>query len=114
MVRLETDRPLARIEVRELVLECGDRRRVHRVEGAMLRGRAEADQHPIQAERGNLVADALFRIRRRRADRFSKRLKSGALVRTYGRQIRLDGNDRGLAHTCAECVPSTSEKSPTA
>src|SRR5689334_2259479 len=64
LVRLEADGTLADVVPRELVLHV-----LHHgagVEGAVVLGGGEPDEHlPVEAEGGDLVADALLRLRRR-------------------------------------------------
>src|SRR5438093_10763604 len=64
LVRLKADGALAGVIVLELVLVGFHRRRTHEVEGTVVRGRAEGYKHSVLTESGELVADALFSLRR--------------------------------------------------
>src|SRR5262249_41106133 len=91
VVRLKADGALAGVELLELVLMSFDRGGTHEVEGAVLRGRAETHKHPVLTESGDLVADALFSLRRRRPDGLSEFLERGSLVIGQCSEVVVDG-----------------------
>src|SRR5206468_11779727 len=90
-VRLEANGALAGVVVLELVLVGFHRGRAHEVEGAVPRRRAEAHQHSILTVSGDLVADALFSLRRGRPDGSSQSLERGSLVVAQGGEVLVDG-----------------------
>src|SRR5262249_42734186 len=100
-VRLEADGALAGVIVFELVLVGRHGGRTHEVEGAVVRGRAEGHQHAVLAERGKLVADALFRLGRLGSDGLSKLLERGSLVVRQGREVLVDGLGLGGHGACS-------------
>src|SRR6266545_8305859 len=79
LVRLKADGALAGVIVLELVLVGFHSGRTHEVEGAVVRGRAEGDEHSVLTESGELIADALFSLRRCSPDSLSKFFERGSL-----------------------------------
>ncbi len=68
--------------------KLGDGGRAHQVERAVARGRAVANQHPVQLEGGNAVRDAFLRFGSDRRDRRAQLLQRVALVVAGARRDR--------------------------
>ena len=66
----------------------------------MVRGRAEGHKHSVLTESGELVADALFSLRRCIPDGLSKFLERGSLVIAQGGEVLIN---RLGAMACAPC-----------
>src|SRR5262249_2009803 len=97
LIRLEANRPLAGLEVLQLALKL--RNDAARVESAVLRAGAEPHEHPaIEAERGELIADALLRARHDRPDGPPQPLERCALAVADARQVVIDGRHLRLGH----------------
>src|SRR6266545_6230807 len=87
IVRLKADGALAGVVVLELVLVRFHRGRTHGVKGAVFRGCAKGHKHSVKTESGELVADALFGLRRCSPDGLSQFLKRGSLVIAQGCEV---------------------------
>src|SRR5258706_3643541 len=91
LVGRDADGPLAGVVLLELFLVGFHRRTAHEVEGAVARGRAEAHEHSVLTEGGELVADALLSLRRRSLDGLPQSLERGSLVVAQGCEVLVDG-----------------------
>src|SRR5262245_17501116 len=110
LVRLKADGPLAGVVALKLVLVSFNRSRTHEVEGAVVRGRAESHKHSVLTERGKLVADTFFSLRRRSPDGLSKFLERGSLIIAQGRQVLVNGlwfSCHGLRSLGDHCLAPT-------
>ena len=85
----------------------GHRGSAHGVEGAVVRGRAETHEHPsAQAESGQGIADALFRLRRYGPDGLPEVLEGRSLVVADAGQVVVDGLGFGLHGSCSSTCTS--------
>src|SRR5437899_976757 len=99
-MRWKADGAFAGVVVLEFVLVGLRGGRTHEVKGAVVLGRAEADQHPVLTESANPVADALLRLRRGSSDGPAQLLKRGALVIAQCCEVLVDGPGFGGHDLC--------------
>lgn len=87
----EADGAFAGVVVFEFVLVSIDDRAAHEVEGAVVRGSAEADERAVLPERGQPIADAFFGLRGSSVDGLAKLFEGGTFVLGDGSEVLVDG-----------------------